>query len=103
MPSKDNDLIPSKTVTGWRVCMDYRKLNKATRKDHFPLPFIDQMLDKLAGQEYYCFLDGYSGYNQIAVHPDDQERPHSHVPMELLLSEGCSSAYAMDQVHSKGV
>ena len=58
----------------WRVCMDYRKLNKATRKDHFPLPFIDQMLDKLARQEYYCFLEGYLGYNQIAIHTDDQEK-----------------------------
>ena len=54
--------------------MDYRKLNKATRKYHFPLPFIDQMLDKLAGHEYYCFLDGYSGYNQIAIAPEDQEK-----------------------------
>ena len=53
--------------------MDYRKLNKATRKDHFPLPFIDQMLDRLAGKEYYCFMDGYSGYNQIAIAPEDQE------------------------------
>lgn len=41
----NNELIPTRTVTGWRVCVDYRKLNKATRKDHFPLPFIDQMLD----------------------------------------------------------
>ena len=54
--------------------MDYRKLNKATRKDHFPLPFIDQMLDRLAGHEYYCFLDGYSRYNQIAIAPEDQEK-----------------------------
>ncbi|PKI48643.1 hypothetical protein CRG98_030971 [Punica granatum] len=50
-----NELIPTRTVTGWRVCIDYRKLNDATHKDHFPLPFIDQMLEKLA---YYCFLDG---------------------------------------------
>ena len=70
----NNELIPTRTVTGWRVCMDYRKLNKATRKDHFPLPFIDQMLDRLAGKEYYCFLDGYSGYNQIAIAPEDQEK-----------------------------
>ena len=63
VPNKYDELIPSKTVIKWRVCMDYRKLNKATRKDHFSLTFIDQMLDKLAGQEYYCFLDGYSGYN----------------------------------------
>ena len=53
--NKNDELIPTKTVTRWRVCMDYRKLNKATRKDHFPLPFIDQMLDRLAGKQYYCF------------------------------------------------
>ena len=57
-----------------RVCIDYRKLKAATKKDHFPLPFIDQILDRLAGQTYFCFLDGYSGYNQIAIHPDDQEK-----------------------------
>ena len=45
---RNNELIPTRTVTGWRVCMDYRKLNKATRNDHFPLPFIDQILDRLA-------------------------------------------------------
>ena len=72
--TENNVLLPSRTVTGWRICIDYRKLNKATRKDHFPLPFLDQMLDRLAGYEYYCFLDGYSGYNQIAIAPDDQEK-----------------------------
>ncbi|CAN6483242.1 unnamed protein product [Victoria cruziana] len=66
--------IPTKAQTGWRVCIDYRKLNAATQKDHFPLPFLDQVLEKLAGQSYYYFLDGYSGYNQVAVHPDDQEK-----------------------------
>ncbi|KAH9770207.1 hypothetical protein KPL71_012301 [Citrus sinensis] len=50
------------------------KLNKATRKDHFPLPFIDQMLDRLAGKQYYCFLDGYSGYNQITIALENQEK-----------------------------
>ena len=58
----------------WRVYIDYRKLNSATKKDHFPLPFIDQILDRLAGSSYFCFFDGYSGYNQIAIHPDDQEK-----------------------------
>ncbi|GJS80686.1 reverse transcriptase domain-containing protein [Tanacetum coccineum] len=57
-----------------RVCIDYRKLNEATRKDHFPLPFIDQMLERLAGNEYYCFLDGFSGYFQILIDPNDQEK-----------------------------
>nr|KYP59984.1 Retrovirus-related Pol polyprotein from transposon 17.6 [Cajanus cajan] len=72
--NEKNELIPSRTVTGWRMCIDYRKLNKATRKDHFPLPFMDQMLERLAGQAYYCFLDGYSGYNQIVVDLEDQEK-----------------------------
>ena len=61
--TKNNRLLPSRTVTGWRICINYRKHNKATRKDHFPLLFLDQMLDRLAGHEYYCFLDGYSSYN----------------------------------------
>nr|GEY64546.1 reverse transcriptase domain-containing protein [Tanacetum cinerariifolium] len=51
-----------------------RKLNEATRKDHFPLPFMDQMLERLAGNEYYCFLDGFSGYFQIPIDPRDQEK-----------------------------
>ena len=72
--TENNILLSSRIVTGWRICIDYRKLNKATRKDHFPLPFLDQMLDRLAGHEYYCFLDGYSGYNQIAIAPEDQEK-----------------------------
>ncbi|GJX41716.1 hypothetical protein Tco_0256706 [Tanacetum coccineum] len=60
--NEENELILTRLVTGWRVCIDYHKLNEATRKDHFPLPFMDQMLERLAGNEYYCFLDGFSGY-----------------------------------------
>ena len=56
------------------MCIDYRKLNKATKKDHFPLPFIDEMLERLANHSFYCFLDGYSGYHQILIHPDDQSK-----------------------------
>ncbi|XP_016733652.1 uncharacterized protein [Gossypium hirsutum] len=66
--------VPTRIPTRWRVCMDYRKLNAAARKDHFPRPFIDQMLDKLVGRAYYYFLDGYSGYNQIAIAPEDKEK-----------------------------
>jgi hypothetical protein len=51
-----NELVPTRAVTGWGICMDYKKLNKATRKDYFRLPFIDQMLDRLAGKGFYCFL-----------------------------------------------
>ncbi|GJT49606.1 reverse transcriptase domain-containing protein [Tanacetum coccineum] len=70
----NNELIPSRAVTGWRVCIDCHKLNDATRKDHFPLPFIDQMLERLCGNEYYCFLDGFSRFFQIPITPEDQEK-----------------------------
>ncbi|GJW62479.1 reverse transcriptase domain-containing protein [Tanacetum coccineum] len=72
--NEENELIPTRLVTGWRVCIDYRKLNEATRKDHFPLPFMDQMLERLAGNEFYCFLDGFSRYFQIPIDPQDQEK-----------------------------
>ncbi|GJT63065.1 reverse transcriptase domain-containing protein [Tanacetum coccineum] len=72
--NEENELIPTRLVIGWRVCIDYRKLNEATRKDHFPLPFMDQMLERLAGNEFYCFLDGFSGYFQIPIDPQDQEK-----------------------------
>ena len=72
--NEKNELIPTRTVTGCRVCIDYRKLNTTTRKYHFPLPFIDKILDRLAGHLHLCFLDGYSGYNQIAIAPEDQEK-----------------------------
>ncbi|GJT99332.1 reverse transcriptase domain-containing protein [Tanacetum coccineum] len=72
--NKNDELIRTRTVTGWRVCIDYRKLNEATGKDHFPLPFMDQMLERLAGNKYFCFLDGFSGYFQIPINPMDQEK-----------------------------
>nr|GEX80658.1 reverse transcriptase domain-containing protein [Tanacetum cinerariifolium] len=71
---EENELILTRLVTGWRVCIDYQKLNEATRKDHFPLPFMDQMLERLVGNEYYCFLDGFYGYFQIPIDPKDQEK-----------------------------
>ncbi|GKA35124.1 reverse transcriptase domain-containing protein [Tanacetum coccineum] len=70
----NNELIPSRTVIGWRVCINYRKVNDATQKDHFPLLFIDQMLEGLSGNEYYYFLDGFSGFFQIPIAPEDQEK-----------------------------
>lgn len=66
--------VATRTTTGWRMCIDCRKLNSVTRKDHFPLPFIDQMLDKLASHSFYCFLDGLSGYFQVAIAPEDQAK-----------------------------
>ncbi|CAN6566373.1 unnamed protein product [Malus baccata var. baccata] len=67
----ENELVPTRIQTSWKVCIDYRKLNVTTRKDHFPLPFIDQMLKRLASYAFYCFLDGY---NQIIIEPEDQEK-----------------------------
>ncbi|GJZ28560.1 putative nucleotidyltransferase, ribonuclease H [Tanacetum coccineum] len=78
--NEKDELIPQRTVTEWHVCIDYRKLNNATRKDHFPLPFIDQMLERLAGHEYYCFLDRFSGYFQIPIAPKDQEKTRFTCP-----------------------
>jgi hypothetical protein len=72
--NKDNELVLTHVQSRWRVCIDYRKLNTVTRKDHFPLPFIDQMVERLASHAFYCFLDGYSGYNQILLDPEDQEK-----------------------------
>ncbi|WZZ43082.1 hypothetical protein YC2023_039341 [Brassica napus] len=69
-----DELIPTRTITGHRMYIDYRKLNSGSRKDHFPLPFIDQMLERLANHPFYCFLDGYSGFFQIPTHPNDQEK-----------------------------
>nr|GEW84164.1 reverse transcriptase domain-containing protein [Tanacetum cinerariifolium] len=80
----ENELFPTRLVTGWRMCIDYRKLNEATHKDHFPLPFMDQMLERLAGNEYYCFLDGFSGYFQIPIDPKDQEKTTFTCPYETF-------------------
>jgi hypothetical protein len=82
--NKDDELVPTRVQSGWRVCIDYRKLNAATRKDHFPLPFIDQMVERLAGHEYYCFLDGYFGYNQVLVDPEDQEKTTFTYPFGMF-------------------
>ena len=72
--NEKKELITTRTVTGWRVCIDYRRLNDTTRKDHFPLPFMDQMLECLTSHGYFCFLDGMSGYFQILIAPEDQEK-----------------------------
>ncbi|GJV79926.1 reverse transcriptase domain-containing protein [Tanacetum coccineum] len=72
--NKNDELILTRTVTGWQVCIDYRKLNEATAQDHFPLPFMNQMLERLTGNKYFCFLDGFSRYFQIPIDQMDQEK-----------------------------
>ena len=71
VPNDKNELIPQRTIIGYRMCIDFRKLNKATRKDHYRLPFIDQMLERLSKHTHFCFLDGYSGFSQIPVSHED--------------------------------
>ena len=66
--------LSTRLTTSWRVCIDYRRVTEVTRKDHFPLPFIDQLLERVSGHPLYCFLDGYSGYFQIEISPEDQEK-----------------------------
>nr|GEY58331.1 reverse transcriptase domain-containing protein [Tanacetum cinerariifolium] len=105
----ENELVPTRLVTGWRVCIDYRKLNEATRKDHFSLPFMDQMLERLAGNEYYCFLDGFSGYFQIPIDPKDQEKTtftypygtfaYKHMPFGLCNAPGTFQRCVMAIFH----
>ena len=72
--NEKGESLPTRVTSSWRMCIDYRKLNAATRKDHFPLPFLDQILERVAGHPYYCFLDGYSGYYQIPIALEDQEK-----------------------------
>ncbi|GJW89468.1 reverse transcriptase domain-containing protein, partial [Tanacetum coccineum] len=72
--NENDELVLTRTVIGWRVCIDYSKLNEATAKDHFPLPFMDQMLERLTGNKYFCSLDNFFGYFQIPIDPNDQEK-----------------------------
>jgi hypothetical protein len=72
--NEKNELIPQRTITSWCMCIDYWKHNKATKKDHFPLPFIDEMLERPANHSFFCYLDGSSGYHQIPIHPDNQSK-----------------------------
>jgi hypothetical protein len=103
MKNEKNELIPQRTNTVWCMSIDYRKLNKATRKVHFPLPFIDDMLERLANHSFFCFLDGYSGYHQIPIHPVTRAKPLLHVLMELMLIEECLLGYVMLQLLFKDV
>ena len=74
VPNDKDELIPQRIITGYRMVIDFHKLNKATKKDHYPLPFIDQMLERLSKHTHFCFLDGYSGFSQIPVSADDQSK-----------------------------
>ena len=101
--NEKGELIPTRITSSWHICIDYRKLNEATRKYHFPLLFIDQILERVAGHPYYCFLYGYSGYYQIPIALEDQERPHLHVLLEHLHLKECHLGFVMLLQHFKDV
>ena len=88
--------LSTRLTTGWRVCIDYRRLNEVTRKDHFPLSFIDQLLERVSGHPFYCFLDEYSGYFQIEIAPD-QEKTLLLVHLAHMLTGGCLLVFATPQ------
>ena len=75
--------VSTRLTSSWKVCIDYRKLNTVTRKDHFPLPFVDQVLERVSGHPFYCFLDGYSGYFQIEIVVEDQENTTFTCPFRM--------------------
>nr|GEY10480.1 reverse transcriptase domain-containing protein [Tanacetum cinerariifolium] len=98
--NEENELIPTRLVKGWRLCIDYRKLNEATHKDHFPLPFMDHMLERLAGNEYYCFLGLFSNSHRFER---SKKRPHSCILTECLPTDAWLLAYVMHRARFKGV
>ena len=77
------------------MVIDFRKLNKATKKDHYPLPFIDQMLERLSKNTHFCFLDGYSGFSQILYQKRIRIRPLLLALSVPLLIDVCLLVYVM--------
>src|SRR3954471_10632527 len=102
-PNDKNELIPQRTIIGYRMCNYYRKLNKATRKDHYPLPFIDQMLEQLSKNTHLCYLDGYSGFSQIDVNTADQEKTTFMCPYGTYAYRRMPLVYVMHLLLFKGV
>jgi hypothetical protein len=107
--NENDELVPTRTITGWRVCIDYQKLNEATAKDHFPLPFMDQMLERLAGNEYFCLLDGFSGsmvfldtFKFLSI-LSIKKKQLSHALLEDMLTDECLLAYVTHLLLSKDV
>jgi hypothetical protein len=74
VPNEKNELVPMRVQNGWRMCINFRKLNVTTRKDHFPILFINEMLEILAGKSFFYFLDGFSSYYQIVIAREHQEK-----------------------------
>jgi hypothetical protein len=75
--NEKNELISQRTVTGWQMCIDYQNFNKTTRKDHFPLPFIDEMLERLAKHSFFCYLEWREkAYHNTKLYKERTKRWH---------------------------
>ena len=92
--------IPTCLTTGWRVCINYIRLNDVIRKDHFPLPFMDQLLERISDHPFYCFLDGYSSYFQVEIDVEDQENTTFTCPFGTYAYRRMPLACVMPLPHS---
>lgn len=88
VPNKKNNLILMSLVTSWYVCMDYRELNSWTEKDQFLMPFMDQILGRLASRGWYCFLDKYTSYHHISIMLEDYEKATFTCPYGYIFWQG---------------
>ncbi|RDX96344.1 hypothetical protein CR513_21016, partial [Mucuna pruriens] len=82
--NQQDEMVSMRIQNSWQVCIDYKKLNQATRKDHFPLPFVDQVLEKLAWKSNYCFFDGFSRYMKIHKALVDQHKTTFTCPFDTF-------------------
>ncbi|XP_038880382.1 uncharacterized protein LOC120072032 [Benincasa hispida] len=98
-----SEMVPMRIQNGWRTCIDFRKPNKVTKKDHFPIPFLNQMVERLAGKPFFCFLNGFLGSTKSQSLKRTRKRLPSLALMVLTLSEECHSGFVTPQVRSKGV
>jgi hypothetical protein len=103
IPNEQNELIPIRVKNGWRMCIDFSKLNANIRKDHFPIPFIDEMLERLAGKLFFCFLDGFSSYYQIVIAQEDQENKTFTCPFRTFAYQRMPFGLCNAQVYFKDV
>lgn len=86
-----NVVVVRKKNGKWRVCIDFTNLNKACPNDSFPLPHIDMLVDVTTGHELLSFMDAFSSYNQILMHPDDQEKTALITERESSATRSCPS------------
>ena len=92
--------VPTRLTTGWRVCIDYKRLNEVTRKDHFPLPFMDQLLERM-GTPSTPFWMAIQATSRSKYQQRTKKRLPSPVHFGLMPIEECPSVYAMPLPHSR--